>query len=439
MTFTELNITTPLLNALEDLNITNPTPIQTNAFPVIMSGKDVVGIAQTGTGKTFAYLLPILRLHTYSKQTEPRVLIMVPTRELVEQVVSEVKKLAAYMNVRVLGVYGGVNLRTHAAAVKEGCDILVATPGRLLDLALDRTLKLKSIKKLVIDEVDEMFNLGFRAQLTSILDLMPEKRQNILFSATLIEDVEKIINTFFDHPELIQVAPSGTPLEKIDQSAYPVQNFYTKINLLEHLLRNEKSITKGLIFVGTKKQADLVHEFLEEALTENIGIIHSNKSQNYRLRSVNEFEQEKTRLLIATDIIARGVDISNVSHVINFDIPEEPENYIHRIGRTGRAEALGLSISFFTEKEEINLLLIEEMMKMQVPRLEFPSEVEISEELLDEEKPNFKWDKPIGPAPLPKNSGKAFHEKKAKNQRVNLGGPKKRGDKNPFKGMRKKK
>lgn len=178
MTFSDLNLNTPLLNALEDLNIHTPTPIQANAFSVIMSGRDVVGIAQTGTGKTYAYLLPILRQLNFSKQTEPRVLIIVPTRELVEQVVGEAEKLAKYTNFRILGVYGGVNLRTHAAAVQEGCDILVATPGRLLDLALDRTLKLKQIKKLVIDEVDEMFNLGFRAQLTSVLDLMPEKRQD---------------------------------------------------------------------------------------------------------------------------------------------------------------------------------------------------------------------------------------------------------------------
>lgn len=439
MTFSDLNLNTPLLNALEDLNIHTPTPIQANAFSVIMSGRDVVGIAQTGTGKTYAYLLPILRQLNFSKQTEPRVLIIVPTRELVEQVVGEAEKLAKYTNFRILGVYGGVNLRTHAAAVQEGCDILVATPGRLLDLALDRTLKLKQIKKLVIDEVDEMFNLGFRAQLTSVLDLMPEKRQNILFSATLIEDVEKIILTFFDQPEIVQVAPSGTPLEKIEQSVIPVENFYTKLNLLLHILQTNTEITKALIFAGTKKQADLIHEFLEEHINENIGIIHSNKSQNFRLRAVNEFEEGKTRLLIATDIIARGVDISNVSHVINIDIPEEPENYIHRIGRTGRAEAVGKSISFFTEKEELSLLIIEEMMNLQVPRLAFPEEVEVSEQLLDEEKPNFKWDKPVGKLPKTNTGGKAFHEKKAKNQKVNLGGPSKRKDKNPFKGMKKKK
>lgn len=439
MTFSDLNLNTPLLNALEDLNIHTPTPIQANAFSVIMSGRDVVGIAQTGTGKTYAYLLPILRQLNFSKQTEPRVLIIVPTRELVEQVVGEAEKLAKYTNFRILGVYGGVNLRTHAAAVQEGCDILIATPGRLLDLALDRTLKLKQIKKLVIDEVDEMFNLGFRAQLTSVLDLMPEKRQNILFSATLIEDVEKIILTFFDQPEIVQVAPSGTPLEKIEQSVIPVENFYTKLNLLRHILQTNIEITKALIFAGTKKQADLIHEFLEEHINENIGIIHSNKSQNFRLRAVNEFEEGKTRLLIATDIIARGVDISNVSHVINIDIPEEPENYIHRIGRTGRAEAVGKSISFFTEKEELSLLIIEEMMNLQVPRLAFPEEVEVSEKLLDEEKPNFKWDKPVGKLPKTNTGGKAFHEKKAKNQKVNLGGPSKRKDKNPFKGMKKKK
>jgi ATP-dependent RNA helicase RhlE len=427
VTFSDLNLTTPLLNALDDLNITTPTPIQINAFPVIMSGKDVVGIAQTGTGKTFAYLLPVLRQLNFSKQIEPRVLIIVPTRELVEQVVTEAQKLTKYMNLRTIGVYGGVNLKTHAAAVMEGCDILVATPGRLLDLALDKTLKLKGIKKLIIDEVDEMFNLGFRTQLTNVLDLMPDKRQNIMFSATLIEDVEKIIDTFFFNPEKVQVAPSGTPLEKIEQFIYPtVANFYTKLNLLTHLLSTDNSLEKVLIFIGTKKQADLIHEHLEEQLNEKIGIIHSNKSQNYRLRSVSEFEENTTRILIATDIIARGVDISNVSHVFNFDVPEEPENYIHRIGRTGRAEAKGIAITFATEKEELLRLIIEEMMQKEMTSLSFPEEIEISEELLDEEKPNFKWDKPIGKEPKKIVSGAAFHQKKAKNSKTNLGGPHKR-------------
>jgi ATP-dependent RNA helicase RhlE len=439
VTFRDLNLNTPLLNALDDLQISVPTPIQANTFPVVMSGKDVVGIAQTGTGKTFAYLLPILRQLNFSKQTEPRVIILVPTRELVEQVVGEAEKLSAYINVRILGVYGGVNLKTHAAAVMEGCDIVVATPGRLLDLALNRTLKLKSVKKLVIDEVDEMMNLGFRPQLTSILDLMPEKRQNILFSATLIEEVEKIIDIFFNNPERVQVAPSGTPLEKIEQLAYSVPNFYTKINLLTKLLKEDTTIKKGLIFIATKKQADLVHEMLEENLNEAIGIIHSNKSQNYRLRSVSDFETGATRLLIATDIIARGIDISDVSHVFNFDMPEEPENYIHRIGRTGRAEAKGIAISFVTEQEELNRLIIEEMMNKTIGSLTMPDDVEISEILLEEEKPAAKWDKQIGKAPKTKQSSGAFHEKKAKNMKKNLGGPSRRRALGiPYKGKKKK-
>lgn len=421
MSFDELNLNTPLLNALRDLNMSTPTPIQANAFSVIMSGKDVVGIAQTGTGKTFAYLLPLMRLWKYSENPEPTILILVPTRELVEQVVSEAEKLASYTSIKVLGVYGGVNLKTHAAAVFGGCDILVATPGRLLDLLYNRTLKAKNIKKVVIDEVDEMFNHGFRTQLTNIFDLLPPKRQNIMFSATLTEDVDKIINTFFSLPEKIQVAPSGQPLEQIKQVGYKIENFNTKMNLLQYLLSKDESMTKVLVFVSTKKFADYVFETLEEEFGERMSIIHSNKSQNFRLRAVNDFESGKSNILIATDIVARGVDISNISHVINFDIPEEAENYIHRIGRTARAEKSGVAINFYTEKEELNLLIIEELMQKEIDKLPFPEEVAINEALIDEEKPSFKGDKLIGKKPTLKHSKGAFHEKKEKNKKVNLG------------------
>jgi len=235
--FDEFKISNQLRYAITDLGYTNPTPIQSQAFPVISSGKNVVGIAQTGTGKTFAYMLPILQMFTFSKEKHPRVLILVPTRELVIQAVEEIKKFSSYLTIKVTGVYGGTNINTQKALLEEGQDIVVGTPGRLYDLTLSRALRLKSIKKLVIDEVDVMLDLGFRFQLTNLFDLLPKNRQNIMFSATMTEDIEDIMAKFFISTERISVALSGTPLENISQSSYAVPNFYTKANLLIHLLK----------------------------------------------------------------------------------------------------------------------------------------------------------------------------------------------------------
>ena len=230
MTFDELNINTPLLRALDELGYTNPTTIQHKVFPVVMSGRDVCGIAQTGTGKTFSYLLPCLKRWKFSKDKSPQILVVVPTRELVAQVVEAAKSLTTYMNVLIVGVYGGTSINTQTIEVQNGADILVATPGRLFDLAMNGAFKTKTIKRLVIDEVDEMLNLGFRTQLKNILDLLPEKRQNLMFSATITEDVETLIETYFNNPERVEAAPTGTPLENIIQTAYHVPNFYTKVN-----------------------------------------------------------------------------------------------------------------------------------------------------------------------------------------------------------------
>ena len=256
VTFQDLNLNTPLYNALDDLGFTTPTPIQAEAFNVVSSGKDVVGIAQTGTGKTFAYMLPILKNLKYSMQENPRVLVLVPTRELVVQVVDEIEKLSKYVNTRVLGVYGGTNINTQKRAIAEGIDILVATPGRMYDLALSRVLQLKSIQKLVIDEVDVMLDLGFRHQLINIFDILPPKRQNIMFSATMTQDVDVLLNDFFKNPERVSIAVSGTPLENIKQERYNVPNFYTKVNLLSHLLRDTEKYSRVLIFVAYKRMAD---------------------------------------------------------------------------------------------------------------------------------------------------------------------------------------
>lgn len=437
--FNEFNISKQLQYAITDLGFEKPTPIQAQSFSVIMSGTDMVGIAQTGTGKTFAYMLPILQDLKFSKETNPRVLVMVPTRELVLQVVEEIEKFGKYASVRVIGVFGGTNINRQKEAVAEGADIIVATPGRLYDLVVSRALQLKAIKKVVIDEVDVMLDLGFRFQLTNILELLPTKRQNIMFSATMTDDVNVFIHDFFIAPTTVSVTVSGTPLENISQFAYAVPNFYTKANLLKNLLQNEKDFKKVLIFVPNKKSADLLFDILDEFFGSEVAVIHSNKTQNYRIRSIENFNAEKTRILVTTDVMARGLDLDQISHVINFDVPNFPENYMHRIGRTGRAEQDGTAILLYTEMEQDAKAAIEDLMNLEIAELEFPKEVEISKQLTYEEQPQVVE---INNPNNMEEVGPAFHEKKEKNKKENQGGsykriikqkykkPKTRGDKN---------
>jgi ATP-dependent RNA helicase RhlE len=420
MTFHDLNLKKPIWNALDELGYTTPTSIQAKGFSVMMSGKDVIGIAQTGTGKTLAYLLPCLCQWKFSKDPHPQIVIIVPTRELVLQVVREAEKLTTHMNVVVGGVYGGANINTQAAMVLQGLDIIVGTPGRMLDLALNGSLQLKAVKKLVIDEVDETLGLGFRSQLNRIFEYLPAKRQNLVFSATLSEEVEAFIDQHFNHPTKVEAAPAGTPLENIAQTAYDVPNFYTKVNMLKHLLATNKDMNKVLAFVSSKTLADLLFDEMEPLLGVEVGVIHSNKSQNFRFNSVNHFQSGVYRVLIATDLIARGLDITEVSHVINFDIPEVTENYIHRIGRTGRADQKGEAISFITPADKERVEVIEEFMQMAIPRSEFPQEVEVSDELIEYEKPKVVMPNVKTKIPTREGAGPGFHEKKDKNKKTNV-------------------
>ncbi len=419
-TFKNLNLSKPLLRAIDDLGFTTPTQVQQEVYSVILSGKDVVGISQTGTGKTLAYMMPLLHELKFSKQIPPRILILVPTIELVTQMVEQIESYTRYMQVRVLGIHGGTNINNQKIQAAEGTDIIVATPGRFYDLSLNSSLQLKSIKKLVIDEVDVMLDLGFRFQLTNIFELLPERRQNIMFSATMTEEVDELIDDFFHAPSKISIAVSGTRLENIEQQCYPVPNFYTKINLLTHLLQNELLFTKVLIFVASKKNADVIFEKLVDEFGDSVSVIHSNKSQNYRAKSIEQFEQGKSRILVASDVMSRGLDLNKISHVICFDVPTYPENYIHRIGRTGRAEMLGHSIMMYTEKEKVAKNAIETLMNYNIPLFEIPIEgVEISKKLLAEEETKLSenHNRNLKLA----EHGEGFHEKKEKNKKVNLG------------------
>ncbi len=394
-TFDDFKIKKQLRNALDDLGFVNPTPIQQEAYSTLLSGSDFVGIAQTGTGKTFAYLLPILQDLPYAEQPNPRVLILAPTQELVLQIVEQVEKLTGYLSVRVLGVYGGSNnIKAQKLALMEGTDILVATPRRLYDLAIGNAVKLKSVKKLVIDEVDIMLDFGYN---------------------TMTTYVDELIDTFLINPIKKTVAISGTPLENISQSAYAVPNFYSKVNLLNHLLQDSETFNKVLIFVGSRVEADRLFETFD--FEHESSMIHAGKEQNYRTTSIENFEDGSSRILIATDVIARGIDLEKVSHVISFDTPFYPENYMHRIGRTGRAEEKGNAILLHTEKEKEQKEAIENLMKYKIPGVDWPEEVQKSSQLTPEEK-----DQPISQEGLSnikptKQTGAAFHEKSAKNSK----------------------
>lgn len=420
MTFRDLNLKKPLWKALDDLGYQMPTTIQAAGFNVMMSGKDTIGIAQTGTGKTLAYLLPCLCMWEFSKDPHPQILIIVPTRELVAQVVSEVEKLSTYMNVAVGGVYGGANMNTQASMVLQGLDVLVGTPGRIRDLAASGSLQLKHVKKVVIDEVDETLSLGFRPQLLQIFDFLPAKRQHMVFSATLSEAVSLFLDDYLITPVRVEAARAGSPIEKIDQTGYRVPNFLSKVDLLQHLIDHTDPSSKILVFVSSRALADLLFEEMKGSFTDDLGVIHSNKAQNFRFDTVQNFQTGAIRVLIATDLIARGIDVTDVSHVINFDIPESPENYIHRIGRTGRADKNGIAITFVAEKDEPALLAIQELMRQELLFSDVAEEVVFTDEMMEFEKPKIAIPGKAIKLPSRENRGDSFHEKKAKNKKVNV-------------------
>jgi ATP-dependent RNA helicase RhlE len=420
MTFKDFTLDKRIINALNDLGYTTPTTIQQGVFAQVMSGADVCGIAQTGTGKTLAYLLPLLNQWKYDKAKDPQILVLVPTRELVTQVVEAVQKLSTYLSLDVKGIYGGVNINTQRLELQSGCDVLVATPGRFYDLAVVGAFKVKTIKKLVIDEVDEMLNQGFRRQLENILDLLSPRRQNLLFSATLIEEVEQLMNQFFNEPVRVEAAPAGTPVAGVEQSAYEVPNFYTKVNLLKLLLAEDTSMKRVLVFTASKGFADDLFAELEPAFAGTIGVIHSNKEQNHRFNTVKQFKEGTYRLIIATDIVARGIDVAEVTHVINFDLPDQPESYIHRIGRTGRANQKGIAISFITPKDSKAREAIEDLMQFPIPAVALPEHLEIATRLTEDEQPKVYMKEVQVKIPSKEERGPAFHEKLAKNKKVNV-------------------
>ncbi len=419
MTFTDFNLPKPLQNAMDDLAFENPTTIQQKSFSIIASGRDVCAIAQTGTGKTLAYLLPYLQNYKYQKDKKPNLLVLVPTRELVAQVLEMAKNITKYMNVATVGIYGGANIKINLTDIMAGCDILVATPGRLIDLMNNGTIKPKTIKKIVIDEFDEMLDLGFRAQINQILEKVSERNQFLLFSATFTDEAEKFVSSNFKNPIRIEAAPVGTPLENIEQTKYQLPSFFAKIDLLKHFLAN-KIFEKTIIFAATKALADRIFEELKPEFENEIGIIHSNKAQNYRFNSINSFQNGSLKALIATDIVARGIDITAVSHVINFDIPNTAEAYTHRIGRTGRVGMKGKAITFYLQKENESLQQIEKYMKLEIEKGEFPADFFVSDYAIEVETEEISTKTVKLKLKKADDFGGAFHEKIDKNKKINV-------------------
>lgn len=412
MGFQDLNVSKQILMALEEAGFENPTPIQEEVFSVSRSGRDLIGIAQTGTGKTLAYLIPMLMKLHYAQGLVPRALVIVPTRELVVQVCESVELLTEFMDIRCVGVYGGTNIRTQQDRVFEGVDLLVATPGRFMDIYYNGIIRTKMIKTVVVDEADRLMDLGFLPQLKGIFEVLPEKHQTMLFSATFSEAVESLSRDFLNDPVRVEVARQATPVANVKQYRYDVPNISTKINLLKLLLTDKENFKKVMIFTETKKNADRIVERLADHWKGELSVIHSNKAQNTRLKALRAFKEGETRIMVASDVAARGIDVQDVSHVINFDIPSLAEEYVHRIGRTARAGKEGAAISFVSEVEEDRFMDIERLINQEVEILDLPEKLEISQLLLEEEQVQtnnivYQRGKPQG--------GRAFHAKKAKN------------------------
>lgn len=410
--FEEFKLNRQILNAVEDAGFTVATPIQEKAIAPVLSGQDIFGIAETGTGKTAAYLLPMLMQLKYAQGENPRALILSPTRELAMQIADHVKMFAKYTDLRSVVLYGGIGPKTQIEQVKAGVDIIIATPGRFLDIYLAGHINTQSLRFLVLDEADKMMDMGFIGSIHRILEIVPRKRQNLLFSATMSDLVQKIAGDFLKNPTVIEAAERATPAATITQTLYEVPNFKTKINLLQHLLKNDEAVKRLIIFCKTKVVADSIFAFISRRFgAENVRVIHANKGQNTRINSINAFKEGHIRVLVATDVASRGIDVSDVSHVINFDVPIVIEDYVHRIGRTGRAQATGEALTFYTASEKYYIKKIEKLIRQTIPVMPLPDEVFVEETPYEErqamareidaqkrkEDPDFKG---------------AFHEKK---------------------------
>ncbi|PZX55874.1 ATP-dependent RNA helicase RhlE [Algoriphagus ratkowskyi] len=367
MSFKDLGLSDPLLRAVAKKGYTEPSPIQIKAIPLILKGRDVLASAQTGTGKTAGFTLPILQLlaQNPSRNNRPvRALVLTPTRELAAQILENVESYGKYLDIRSTVIFGGVNQNPQVSTLRRGVDILIATPGRLLDLINQRLLSLSQVEILVLDEADRMLDMGFINDIKKILLLVPDRRQNLLFSATFSSDIKNLANRFLDNPVLVEATPENTTVEKIIQKAYKVDQL-KKTDMIIDLIAGGKW-QQVLVFTRTKHGANRLTEKMNKA-DVTAAAIHGNKSQGARTKALAGFKDGKVRVLVATDIAARGLDIPLLPHVINFELPNIPEDYVHRIGRTGRAGASGEAISLVAADEIDYLRAIEKLIDQRIP------------------------------------------------------------------------
>jgi len=367
MEFNNLGLLPSLLKAINEKGYTNPSPIQEKAIPVILKGKDVLASAQTGTGKTAGFTLPLLQLLTKSSNSQNRkikALILTPTRELAAQIYENVKEYSTHIDLISTVIFGGVNQNPQVSKIKQGVDILIATPGRLLDLENQRALSLRNVEILVLDEADRMLDMGFQRDINKIMGLMPKKRQNLLFSATFSKEIKSLARGILNNPVLIETSPENTTVEAIIQYVYNVDK-NQKSNLIIQLIK-EENWTQALVFTRTKHGANNLCKKMIKA-NVSAAAIHGNKSQGARTKALAGFKSGSVRILVATDIAARGLDIPLLPHVVNFELPNIPEDYVHRIGRTGRAGAKGEALSLVCWEEKQYLKDIEKLIRLSIP------------------------------------------------------------------------
>ncbi len=375
--FKKFKLNPQIFKAVEEAGYEEPTPIQSKVIPRVLNGQQVIGIAQTGTGKTAAYLLPIIMKLKFNQGIDPRVLVLVPTKELSIQVEREAKKFSQFTDLKVVGLYGGTRLTEQRQALERGCDLLISTPGRLMEMYRDKRVDLGSVGTMVLDEADRLMDMGFKPQIRTLLEWLPRKRQNLLFSASFPEYVESFSAEFIDFAERIEITPQSTPAQTVAQSGYHVPNFASKLHLLSFVLGHEEK-QKTLIFCRTRQNVNKVSEEVKKIIKDDVRVLHANKSQNSRINSIRAFSSGEANYMVATDVSARGIDIEDVGLVINFDVPTLYEDYVHRIGRTGRAGRAGRSVTFANKAEQLHLKKIEEIIKMKIPISNIPEEVEIT-------------------------------------------------------------
>jgi ATP-dependent RNA helicase RhlE len=363
VTFAELGLAQELVDAVAALGYEQPTPIQEEAIPLVLEGRDVVGCAQTGTGKTAAFVLPAFQ--RIPAEGVLRILVVSPTRELAQQIEAFAVEVARHTGHRVASALGGVPLEPQVKALKHGVDLLVATPGRLLDLVERKAADLSGIEVLVLDEADRMLDMGFWPDVRRILSKLPTKRQTMLFSATMAPEVLRVVHKTLNDPARIDVAPSGTPIEAIHQALYPVDESQ-KVELMVALMKAHGDFDRTLVFTRTKWRADAVVSALERADVKATAM-HSDRSQEQRMKALDRFRDGRLRVLVATDVMSRGIDVDDISHVVNYDVPTNPEDYVHRIGRTARAGASGTAFTFVSIMEFPDLDAIEMLIDAEIP------------------------------------------------------------------------